>query len=88
MSSEPVDFHERIDDEALGMDGTAILVMRGAGPIGYPGGAEVVNMRPPAYLIKQESTSFPYRGQTPVGNIDRPRSSTPHPRPRTAAVWR
>ena len=49
----PADFHDRIDDEALGMDGTAILVMRGAGPIGYPGGAEVVNMRPPAYLIKQ-----------------------------------
>ena len=35
------------------MDETAILVMRGAGPIGYPGGAEVVNMRPPAYLIKK-----------------------------------
>ena len=49
----PEDFHNRIDDESLAMDETAILVMRGAGPIGYPGGAEVVNMRPPAYLLKQ-----------------------------------
>ena len=58
----PVDFHQRIDDESLGMDGTAILVMRGAGPIGYPGGAEVVNMRPPAYLIKQGIDELPCIG--------------------------
>jgi len=49
----PEDFHKRIDDESLGIDEHCILVMRGAGPLGYPGGAEVVNMRPPAYLIKQ-----------------------------------
>ena len=49
----PEDFHKRIDDESLNMNAQSILVMRGAGPIGYPGGAEVVNMRPPAYLIKQ-----------------------------------
>ena len=54
----PEDFHKRIDDESLQMDDTAILVMRGAGPIGYPGGAEVVNMRPPAYLIKQGITEL------------------------------
>ena len=54
----PEDFHARIDDEALAMDETAILVMRGAGPIGYPGGAEVVNMRPPAYLIKKGVTEL------------------------------
>ena len=54
----PEDFHARIDDEALVMDETAILVMRGAGPIGYPGGAEVVNMRPPAYLIKKGVTDL------------------------------
>ena len=58
----PADFHDRIDDETLGMDGTAILVMRGAGPIGYPGGAEVVNMRPPAYLIKQGIDELPCIG--------------------------
>ena len=49
----PEDFHKRIDDETLAIDEHCILVMRGAGPLGYPGGAEVVNMRPPAYLIKQ-----------------------------------
>jgi len=49
----PEDFHHRIDDDSLNIDANCILVMRGAGPIGYPGGAEVVNMRPPAYLIKQ-----------------------------------
>ena len=41
----PEDFHTRIDDESLGIDEHCILIMRGAGPIGYPGGAEVVNMR-------------------------------------------
>ena len=50
----PEDFHHRIDDDSLNIDANCILVMRGAGPIGYPGGAEVVNMRPPAYLIKQD----------------------------------
>ena len=54
----PEDFHARIDDDTLAMDETAILVMRGAGPIGYPGGAEVVNMRPPAYLIKKGVTEL------------------------------
>jgi dihydroxy-acid dehydratase len=58
----PVDFHNRIDDDSLAMDSTAILVMRGAGPIGYPGGAEVVNMRPPAYLIKQGIDELPCIG--------------------------
>jgi len=36
----PEDFHHRIDDESLGIDAHCILIMRGAGPIGYPGGAE------------------------------------------------
>ena len=49
----PEDFHARIDDPVLGIDEHCILIMRGAGPIGYPGGAEVVNMRPPAYLLKK-----------------------------------
>ena len=49
----PEDFHHRIDDPKLKIDEHCILFMRGAGPIGYPGGAEVVNMRPPAYLIKK-----------------------------------
>ena len=49
----PEDYHHRIDDEALGIDEHCILFMRGAGPIGYPGAAEVVNMRCPTYLIKR-----------------------------------
>ncbi|MFT6774623.1 MAG: dihydroxy-acid dehydratase [Paracoccaceae bacterium] len=58
----PEDFHRRIDDEALGIDAHCILFMRGAGPIGYPGGAEVVNMRPPAYLLKQGIHALPCIG--------------------------
>ncbi|MDE1149747.1 MAG: dihydroxy-acid dehydratase family protein [Azospirillaceae bacterium] len=49
----PEDYHHRIDDPALGIDETTVLFMRGAGPIGYPGAAEVVNMRPPVYLIQK-----------------------------------
>ena len=58
----PDDFHAKIDDESYQMDDSAILVMRGAGPKGYPGGAEVVNMRPPAYLIKQGISELPCIG--------------------------
>jgi dihydroxy-acid dehydratase len=54
----PEDYHHRIDDPALGIDEHAILFMRGAGPIGYPGSAEVVNMQPPAALIKKGITSL------------------------------
>ncbi|MEM8801333.1 MAG: IlvD/Edd family dehydratase [Pseudomonadota bacterium] len=56
------DYHKRIDDESLGIDEYCILIMRGAGPIGYPGGAEVVNMRPPAYLLKKGIHSLPCVG--------------------------
>ena len=49
----PEDYHRRIDDPSLAIDEHAILVMRGAGPIGFPGSAEVVNMQPPAALIKR-----------------------------------
>jgi dihydroxy-acid dehydratase len=54
----PEDYHKRIDDPALGIDEHSILFMRGAGPIGYPGSAEVVNMQPPAALIKKGVTSL------------------------------
>jgi dihydroxy-acid dehydratase len=54
----PEDYHHRIDDPALSIDEHAILFMRGAGPIGYPGSAEVVNMQPPAALIKKGITSL------------------------------
>jgi dihydroxy-acid dehydratase len=58
----PEDYHKRIDDPALDIDETCLLFMRGTGPVGYPGGAEVVNMRPPAYLIKKGVTSLPCIG--------------------------
>lgn len=58
----PEHFHATIDDESLGVEETSILVMRGAGPIGYPGGAEVVNMRPPAYLLKRKIHALPCVG--------------------------
>lgn len=58
----PEDFHARIDDPALGLTDDSVLVMRGAGPKGYPGGAEVVNMRPPSYLIKQGIRALPCIG--------------------------
>ena len=58
----PEDYHQRIDDPALGIDEDTILFMRGVGPIGYPGSAEVVNMQPPAALIKRGVTSLPCIG--------------------------
>ena len=58
----PEDYHARIDDPALGLDENTILFMRGTGPVGYPGGAEVVNMQPPAYLIKKGIHSLPCIG--------------------------
>jgi xylonate dehydratase len=58
----PEDYHARIDDPALGVTDTSILVMRGAGPIGYPGAAEVVNMRAPAWMIKAGSHTLPCIG--------------------------
>ena len=54
----PEDFHKRIDQPGLKITENSILVMRGSGPIGYPGGAEVVNMRPPDYLIKKGITEL------------------------------
>ena len=56
------DYHAKIDDPALAIDEHCILIMRGAGPIGYPGGAEVVNMRPPSYLLKRGIHSLPCVG--------------------------
>ena len=58
----PEDYHQRIDDPALDIDERTILFIRGAGPIGYPGSAEVVNMQPPAALIKRGVTSLPCIG--------------------------
>ena len=58
----PEDFHTRIDDPALGLDEDVVLVIRGVGPVGYPGAAEVVNMRPPDYLLKRGIRELPCIG--------------------------
>jgi dihydroxy-acid dehydratase len=58
----PEDYHHRIDDPATGITPDTLLVMRGAGPIGYPGAAEVVNMRAPAYLIREGVHALPCIG--------------------------
>jgi dihydroxy-acid dehydratase len=55
----PEDYHHRIDDPALNIDEHCMLFIRGTGPIGYPGAAEVVNMQPPAALIKRASRRCP-----------------------------
>jgi dihydroxy-acid dehydratase len=58
----PEDYHHRIDDPSLKIDENTLLFMRGTGPIGYPGSAEVVNMQPPAALIKKGITALPCIG--------------------------
>ncbi|MGB7855230.1 MAG: IlvD/Edd family dehydratase, partial [Pseudolabrys sp.] len=58
----PEDYHHRIDDPSLKIDEYTLLFIRGVGPIGYPGAAEVVNMQPPAALIKRGITSLPCLG--------------------------
>lgn len=56
------DYHARINDPALGIDEDCILVMRGAGPLGWPGSAEVVNMQPPDALIQRGIRALPSLG--------------------------
>ncbi|XWN29627.1 MAG: IlvD/Edd family dehydratase [Devosia sp.] len=58
----PEDYHHKIDDPSLGIDGDCILFIRGTGPIGYPGAAEVVNMRAPDYLIRKGIMELPCVG--------------------------
>jgi dihydroxy-acid dehydratase len=58
----PEDYHHRINDPALEIDESCLLFIRGTGPIGYPGGAEVVNMQPPDHLIKRGILALPCIG--------------------------
>jgi dihydroxy-acid dehydratase len=58
----PEDYHRRIEDPSLEIDANTMLFIRGVGPIGYPGSAEVVNMQPPGALIKRGITSLPCIG--------------------------
>jgi len=78
------DYHARINDPSLGIDEHTILVMRGAGPIGWPGSAEVVNMQPPDALLKRGITSLPTIGDgRQSGTSDSP--SILHASPESAA---
>jgi dihydroxyacid dehydratase/phosphogluconate dehydratase len=56
------DYHHRINDPALAIDADCVLVIRGSGPLGWPGSAEVVNMQPPDHLIQQGILSLPTLG--------------------------
>jgi dihydroxy-acid dehydratase len=58
----PEDYHHRIEDPSLNIDEHTLLFIRGVGPVGYPGSAEVVNMQPPAALLKGGITSLPCIG--------------------------
>ena len=58
----PEDYHARIDDPKTKITAHSVLFIRGVGPVGYPGAAEVVNMRAPAYLLKQGVTALPCIG--------------------------
>ena len=62
MFEGPEDYHHRIEDPSLKIDADTLLFIRGVGPIGYPGSAEVVNMQPPAALIKKGITALPCIG--------------------------
>ncbi len=58
----PEDYHSRINDPSLNIDATCLLIVRGTGPIGYPGSAEVVNMLPPDALVQQGVNELPTIG--------------------------
>src|SRR5204863_1816741 len=58
----PEDYRARIDDASLEIDESCMLVVRGSGPVGYPGSAEVVNMSPPAALLKKGVRMLPCMG--------------------------
>ncbi len=58
----PEDYRKRINDPALAVDDSCMLVVRGAGTVAYPGSAEVVNMTPPDYLVKQGVRMLPCMG--------------------------
>jgi dihydroxy-acid dehydratase len=58
----PEDYHRRIDDPALAITPETMLIMRGTGPIGFPGSAEVVNMRAPEYLLRENIRDLPCIG--------------------------
>jgi dihydroxyacid dehydratase/phosphogluconate dehydratase len=80
----PEDYRKRIGDPSLNIDDTCMLVIRGAGPVAYPGSAEVVNMTPPDYLVRQGIRMLPCMGDgRQSGTSDSP--SILHASPESAA---
>ena len=62
MFEGPEDYHHRIEDPDLGVEDQSVLIIRNCGPVGYPGSAEVVNMQPPAALLKRGIMALPTMG--------------------------
>ncbi|MDA7606048.1 dihydroxy-acid dehydratase family protein [Pelagibacteraceae bacterium] len=62
MFEGPEDYHHRINSSKLKIDEHSILMVRGCGPVGYPGAAEVVNMQPPDRLLKKGINALPTLG--------------------------
>jgi len=58
----PEDYHHRIEDPDLGVEDQSVLIIRNCGPVGYPGSAEVVNMQPPASMLKRGIMALPTMG--------------------------
>jgi dihydroxy-acid dehydratase len=58
----PEDYHHRIEDPDLGVEDQSVLIIRNCGPVGYPGSAEVVNMQPPAAMLKRGIMALPTMG--------------------------
>jgi dihydroxy-acid dehydratase len=58
----PEDYHARIEDPDLGVEEQSVLIIRNCGPVGYPGSAEVVNMQPPAAMLKRGINALPTMG--------------------------
>lgn len=52
------EYHERIDDPELEIDEHSIMVLKGVGPVGYPGMPELGNMDLPAKLLKRGITDM------------------------------
>ena len=83
----PEDYHHRIDDPALEIDEHTLLFIRGVGPIGYPGSAEVVNMQPPADVDQKRALRAALHRRRPAVRAPRarPPSSMPRRKRRPAA---
>ena len=82
------DYHHRINDPALAIDEYCLLFIRGTDPIGYPGGAEVVNMQPPDHLIKRGILALPCIGDgRQSGTSGSPSILNASPKLRRVVVW-